>query len=50
MTIEKEYYLNCDKCCKLYASRSDDYQDIEDESAVRYFKSFVERTGHRVTK
>lgn len=32
MTIEKQYYLMCDSCDKVYESRADDAQNLELEA------------------
>ena len=32
MSINKQYYLNCNACDKLYDSKSDDPQDLEDQA------------------
>ena len=32
MTIEKQYYLSCNKCHFLYPSKPDDAQGLEDEA------------------
>lgn len=30
MSIEVEYYLSCNICAKVYHTKSDDMQDVED--------------------
>ncbi len=32
MTIAKQYYLSCNKCHKIYASKADDPQGLEVEA------------------
>lgn len=32
MTIEKQYYLNCNKCGRLYESKADDALGLEEEA------------------
>lgn len=32
MSIEKQYYLNCNQCGKLYESKADDPLGLEDEA------------------
>jgi hypothetical protein len=32
MSIEKEYYLSCDKCSKIHKQKSDDEREVEEDA------------------